>query len=234
MMKRIVLLLLCFLSLSSVAFAQPMVDIVTNFINSSDGRYNWSGAEKNFVKDKSGENLWVDVAHLEGGRLKIQVVAPQWGDALWKLIVTNTSVPEDKFLVKLYVGASNVTEEYYELNPGQSKELNPKSIGKGVRVIKVENANIQPDPDPEPETPTEPKPKPQPEKPGDTPLYNVFDVVPISEFWGYLMSILSIGMPFFLIFAVIAILGWILPMFSDAFQEATRKRDDEDDDDDDW
>lgn len=67
------------------------------------------------------------------------------------------------------------------------------------------------------------------------PRYNVFDVVPISKFWSFVESMLSIGMPFFIIGAAIAVVGWVLPLLRLPFQAAFQKGKSEDwDDSDDW
>lgn len=70
------------------------------------------------------------------------------------------------------------------------------------------------------------------------PMYNVFDVVPIDRFWNFIKSMLSIGMPLFLIWAAIAVVGLVLPLIITAVKSALGKKQSEDwedsDDDDDW
>lgn len=64
------------------------------------------------------------------------------------------------------------------------------------------------------------------------PTFNIFDEVPISVFFNYLKSMLSIGMPFFLILAAVIVIEWLLPLFRAAFQKHDSE-DWEDSDDDD-
>lgn len=66
------------------------------------------------------------------------------------------------------------------------------------------------------------------------PRYNVFDVIPIARFWNYIESFLSIGMPFFLIGAAIAVVGWVLPLIILPIKAAYQKRKSEDWDDSDY
>jgi len=60
------------------------------------------------------------------------------------------------------------------------------------------------------------------------PMYSVFDVVPIAKFWNYIESMLSIGMPFFLIWAAIAVVRWVLPLFKIPFLASFQKGKSED------
>ncbi len=66
------------------------------------------------------------------------------------------------------------------------------------------------------------------------PKYNVFDVIPISTFWSYVDSILSIGLPFFLIDAALFVVGLILYLIIKTFRKSSDSEDSDDSEDDDW
>lgn len=68
------------------------------------------------------------------------------------------------------------------------------------------------------------------------PDLNVFEVVPISEFWEMVSMFLGMGMPFFLIGAALIVLQWLLPVIWETIQplylEMIGSKKDEDDEDD--
>ncbi|WP_232700187.1 hypothetical protein [Brevibacillus daliensis] len=220
MKKILITLFIMFFSFTSVSFAQTMTDIVTNFGPWSDGDYNWSGASKWFVPDPSGENLFYDKSHLEYGRLKIQVVASQRWGRISKLIVSNTSVKEDRFAVSVHVDYHDdpSTPGYYYLLAGQTAELPAdRTIYRNeVRVVKHENIDLPVDPPPVDPPPVDPPPvDPPPEEPsidvGESPTGGFektdgkFFHVPVNMpvIGQYASDLIKVASPYLWLFAVV-------------------------------